>query len=122
MHGIYQRSFYCLLYDLLISTASHTGRAFTRKELNAFLKKPVTIYVQTGQEFSAADLTFCALIKLLTNVPFFIDNPRFQAVFEYREQIREKYDPKYADIDNFVEIFFLLDHDNNCEETIRTSK
>jgi glutathione S-transferase len=28
-----------------------------------------------GQQFSAADLTFCSLIKLLTNVPFFSDNP-----------------------------------------------
>jgi len=56
-----------------------------------------------GQQFSAADLTFCSLIKPLTNVPFFSDNPRFQIIFDYHERIRQKYDPKYPDIDNFVE-------------------
>ena len=48
-----------------------------------------------GQEFPAADLTFCALINPLTNVPFFIDNPRFKVAFEYHERIREKCHPKY---------------------------
>jgi glutathione S-transferase len=55
------------------------------------------------QKFSAADLTFCSLIKPLTNVPFFSDNPRFRIIFEYHQRIRQKYDPKYPDIDNFVE-------------------
>jgi glutathione S-transferase len=56
-----------------------------------------------GQKFSAADLTFCSLIKPLTNVPFFSGNRRFRIIFDYHERIRQKYDPKYPNIDNFIE-------------------
>ncbi|CAF3323915.1 unnamed protein product [Rotaria socialis] len=56
-----------------------------------------------GDRFSAADLTFCSLIKPLERVPAFINDHRFRIVFEYHERIRRNYDPKYPNIDNFVE-------------------
>jgi glutathione S-transferase len=56
-----------------------------------------------GEQFSAADLTFCSLVKPLTNVPFFCDDRRFRIIFDYHERIRQKHDPKYPNIDNFVE-------------------
>ncbi|CAF1140323.1 unnamed protein product [Rotaria sp. Silwood1] len=56
-----------------------------------------------GEQFSAADLTFCSLVKPLRRVPCFFDDNRFRIIFDYHERIRRKYDPKYPNIDNFVE-------------------
>ncbi|CAF3590251.1 unnamed protein product [Rotaria sordida] len=56
-----------------------------------------------GNQFSAADLTFCSLIKPLQRVSCFINDYRFRIIFEYQERIRRDYDPKYPNIDNFVE-------------------
>ncbi|CAF3077167.1 unnamed protein product [Rotaria sp. Silwood2] len=56
-----------------------------------------------GEQFSAVDLTFCSLIKPLQHVPCFFDDNRFRIIFDYHERIRQKYDPKYPNIDNFIE-------------------
>ncbi|CAF0814525.1 unnamed protein product [Didymodactylos carnosus] len=56
-----------------------------------------------GQQFTAADLTFCSLVKSLKRVPFFSDDRRFRIIFDYHERIRQKYDPKYPNIDHFVD-------------------
>ncbi|CAF2860279.1 unnamed protein product [Rotaria sp. Silwood2] len=56
-----------------------------------------------GNQFSAADLTFCSLVKLLIRVPCFYDDRRFQIIFDYHERIRRNYDPKYPNIDNELE-------------------
>ncbi|CAF3685150.1 unnamed protein product [Rotaria sp. Silwood1] len=56
-----------------------------------------------GNQFSASDLTFCSLVKLLIRVPCFYDDRRFQIIFDYHERIRRNYDPKYLNIDNDLE-------------------
>jgi glutathione S-transferase len=56
-----------------------------------------------GEHFSAADLTFCSLVKPLQRVPCFRDDRRFRIIFDYHERIRQKFDPKYPNIDNFIE-------------------
>ncbi|CAF1282778.1 unnamed protein product [Rotaria sordida] len=56
-----------------------------------------------GEQFSAADLTFCSLIKPLKRVPYFFDDNRFRIIFDYHERIRQKYDPKYPNIDTSIE-------------------
>ncbi|CAF2526260.1 unnamed protein product [Rotaria sp. Silwood2] len=53
-----------------------------------------------GERFSAADLTFCSLIKPLHCMPYFYDDHRFRCIFEYCDRIRRNYDPKYPNIDN----------------------
>ncbi|CAF2993518.1 unnamed protein product [Rotaria sp. Silwood2] len=42
-----------------------------------------------GEQFSAADLTFCSLVKPAMHVSYFHDDPRFQVIFDYHEQIRQ---------------------------------
>lgn len=56
-----------------------------------------------GDHFTAADLTFCALVKPLRLVPYFSDDRRFRIIFDYHERIRRQYDPKYPNIENFLE-------------------
>ena len=56
-----------------------------------------------GEQFSAADLTFCSLVKPLQRVRCFRDDQRFRVIFDYHERIRRNHDPKYPNIDNFVE-------------------
>ena len=56
-----------------------------------------------GQQFTAADLTLCSLVKPLQMVPCFRDDSRFQTIFNYHERIRRNYDPKYPNIYTAVE-------------------
>ncbi|CAF1539488.1 unnamed protein product [Rotaria magnacalcarata] len=56
-----------------------------------------------GDQFSAADLTFCSLVKPLRWIPYFADDRRFQIIFKYCEGMRRNHDPKYPNIDNFLE-------------------
>jgi glutathione S-transferase len=56
-----------------------------------------------GEQFSAADLKFCSLVKPLQRVPCFSDDRRFKIIFNYHERIRQKYDPKYPNSDSLIE-------------------
>ncbi|CAF1033309.1 unnamed protein product [Rotaria sordida] len=56
-----------------------------------------------GKQFTAADLTFCSLVKILKWIPYFNEDRRFRIIFDYHERIRRNYDPKYPNIDSYLE-------------------
>ena len=46
-------------------------------------------------------------------LPCFTEDSRFRIIFDYHDRIREKYDPKYPNIDNFIE---RLAHEHRIRE------
>ncbi|CAF1013424.1 unnamed protein product [Didymodactylos carnosus] len=45
-----------------------------------------------NNEFTAADLTFCSLLKPLTVVTSIVQNPKYHSLFAYDSRIRQTYD------------------------------
>lgn len=62
-----------------------------------------------GNQFTAADMTFCALVLPLQIIPRFRDDSRFKNLFEYHDRIRKEHDFKFQDNVNqfgkFIDIY-----------------
>ena len=58
-----------------------------------------------GEQFTAADLTFCSLFRPVWLIPYFKDDERFHLAFDYYTRIRNEYDLKCDDNPNMAQVF-----------------